>query len=105
LSAQTILERNRLFQGLPTATATATAPSELILITRDRFLALLQREAMLMEHLIQLLCQRIRWTSGFAEESALLSVPARLASRLLSLGTLHGRQTSNGLQLTLSQEE
>lgn len=88
-----------------TATATATAPSELILIMRAPFLALLQREAMLMEHLIQLLCQRLRWTSGLAEESALLSVPARLASRLLSLGKFHGRQTSNGLHLTISQEE
>ena len=88
-----------------TATATATAPSELIQIAREPFLALLQREAELVKHLIQLLCQRIRWTSGIAEESALLGVPARLASRLLSLGKLHGREPSNRLQLTLSQEE
>jgi CRP/FNR family transcriptional regulator, cyclic AMP receptor protein len=88
-----------------TATATATAASELIHIAHDPFLALLQREPKLVEHLLQLLCQRIRWTSGLAEESVLLSVPARLASRLLSLGKLHGRETARGLQLTLSQED
>jgi len=88
-----------------TATASAIAPSELIIITRDHFLELLEREPKLVNHVIQLLCQRIRWTSGLAEESALLSVPARLARRLLSLGELHGRKTPNGVELTISQEE
>jgi CRP/FNR family cyclic AMP-dependent transcriptional regulator len=88
-----------------TATASATAPSELIIIMRDHFLGLLQREPKLVSHLLQLLCQRIRWTSGLAEESALLGVPARLARRLLSLGELHGRATPRGVQLTISQEE
>jgi CRP/FNR family cyclic AMP-dependent transcriptional regulator len=88
-----------------TATASATAPSELIIITRDHFLELLEREPKLVSHVIQLLCQRIRWTSGLAEESALLSVPARLARRLLSLGKFHGRETPNGVELTISQEE
>jgi CRP-like cAMP-binding protein len=88
-----------------TATASATAPSELMIIMRDHFLALLQREPKLAIHLLQLLCQRIRWTSGLAEDSALLAVPARLARRLLSLGKLHGHKTQNGVHLTLSQEE
>jgi CRP/FNR family cyclic AMP-dependent transcriptional regulator len=88
-----------------TATASATAPSELIIITRDHFLDLLEREPKLISHVIQLLCQRIRWTSGLAEDSALLSVPARLARRLLSLGKLHGHKTPNGVELTISQEE
>ena len=88
-----------------TATASVTAPSELIIITRDHFLELLRREPQLVSHVIQLLCERIRWTSGLAEESALLSVPARLARRLLSLGKFHGRETPNGVELTISQEE
>jgi CRP/FNR family transcriptional regulator, cyclic AMP receptor protein len=88
-----------------TATASATAPSELIIITRDHFLDLLEREPKLISHVIQLLCQRIRWTSGLAEDSALLSVPARLARRLLSMGKLHGHEIPNGVELTISQEE
>ena len=43
--------------------------------------------------------------SGIAEESALLSVPARLARRLQSLGKLHGRVTGGGTDLKVSQEE
>jgi CRP/FNR family transcriptional regulator, cyclic AMP receptor protein len=88
-----------------TATASAISPSELIIITRDHFLGLLEREPKLVSHLIQLLCERIRWTSGLAEESALLSVPERLARRLISLGKLHGRETPNGAELNISQEE
>jgi CRP/FNR family transcriptional regulator, cyclic AMP receptor protein len=88
-----------------TATASATATSELIIITRDHFLELLKREPTLVNHVVQLLCDRIRWTSGLAEESALLSVPERLARRLLSLARLHGRETRNGVELRISQEE
>ena len=88
-----------------TATASTTAPSELIIITRDHFLELLKREPELVSHVVQLLCERIRWTSGLAEESALLSVPERLARRLLSLGQLHGHGTPNGVELSISQEE
>ena len=88
-----------------TATASAAVPSELIIITRDDFLELLKHEPELVSHVVQLLCERIRWTSGLAEESALLSVPARLARRLLSLGKLHGHETPHGVELTISQEE
>jgi CRP/FNR family cyclic AMP-dependent transcriptional regulator len=88
-----------------TATASATSPSELIVIARDHFLYLLESEPKLVSHVVQLLCERIRWTSGLAEESALLSVPERLARRLLSLGKLHGRETSSGVELSISQED
>jgi CRP/FNR family cyclic AMP-dependent transcriptional regulator len=95
-----------LLDGNPrTATASATAPSELMLIMREPFLGLLQREPTLSVHLLRLLCQRIRWTSGMAEDSALLAVPARLARRLLSLGKMHGHQTAQGLHLAISQED
>jgi len=95
-----------LLDGNPrTATASATATAELIMIMREPFLGLLQREPTLSVHLLRLLCQRIRWTSGMAEDSALLAVPARLARRLLSLGKLHGHQTAQGLHLAISQEE
>jgi CRP-like cAMP-binding protein len=88
-----------------TATASATAPSELIVIARDHFLELLKIEPKLVGHVIQLLCERIRWTSGLAEETALLSVPERLARRLLSLGQLHGHETPDGVELSISQED
>jgi CRP/FNR family cyclic AMP-dependent transcriptional regulator len=95
-----------LLDGNPrTATAGAMATSELLIIMRDPFLGLLQREPTLSTHLLRLLCQRIRWTSGLAEDSALLAVPARLARRVLSLGKMHGHQTLEGVHLAISQED
>jgi CRP-like cAMP-binding protein len=95
-----------LLDGRPrTAGAIATAPSELFLIKREQFLRLLASEPVLTDHLLRLLCARLRWVSGFAEESALLAVPARLARRLLSLGRLHGHDTGEGIELKVSQDE
>jgi CRP/FNR family transcriptional regulator, cyclic AMP receptor protein len=95
-----------LLDGRPrTATASAMATSDLLIITREQFLGLLAREPMLTEHLLRLLCTRLRWVSGFVEESALLPVPARLARRLLSLAKLHGHETKAGIELNVSQDE
>jgi hypothetical protein len=35
----------------------------------------------------------------------LLSVPARVAQRLVTLAHLHGRETQNGVELSISQDE
>ncbi len=95
-----------LLDGRPrTAGATATAPSDLFMVTREQFVGLLGREPQLADHLLRLLCARLRWVSGFAEESALLPVPARLARRLLSLGKLHGHEIAAGIELKVSQDE
>jgi CRP-like cAMP-binding protein len=95
-----------LLDGMPrTATATAMMRTELTIIRRDQFRSLLRTEPQLAEHLIQLLCKRVRWTAQLMEDSALLSVPERIARRLLSLTELHGRQTPNGIKIALSQEE
>jgi CRP/FNR family transcriptional regulator, cyclic AMP receptor protein len=95
-----------LLDGQPrTAAATTLSPTELIVIQRDNFLALLQREPKLAVHLIELLCRRVRWTSEQMEDSSLLPAPARLAKRLLSLASAHGRETAVGPELKLSQEE
>jgi CRP-like cAMP-binding protein len=95
-----------LLDGSPrTATATAMARTELIVIPRDAFSALVQSQPQLASHLIQLLCKRVRWTAELMEDTALLSVPARLAKRLLSLASAFGREAQRGTKVTLSQEE
>lgn len=88
-----------------TATATAITRTELTVIRRDPFLSLLRSEPQLATHLIQLLCQRVRWTAELTEDSALLSVPARIAKRLVSLARLQGQNTPGGIRVRLSQEE
>jgi CRP/FNR family cyclic AMP-dependent transcriptional regulator len=95
-----------LLDGSPrTATATTLARSELMIIRREQFFALLQAEPQLATHLIQLLCKRVRWTAEQMEDSALLGAPAKIAKRLLSLASLHGRETPDGTRLAISQEE
>jgi CRP/FNR family transcriptional regulator, cyclic AMP receptor protein len=44
-------------------------------------------------------------SSELMEDSSLLNAPARLAKRLLSLASLHGRKTPAGWQLKISQED
>jgi CRP/FNR family transcriptional regulator, cyclic AMP receptor protein len=96
-----------LLDGQPrTATATAMVRTELIVFRRDQFLALLSTEPQLAAHLIRLLCRRVRWTAQLMEDSALLSVPARIAKRLLSLARLQDADSpGEAIKLTLSQEE
>jgi len=95
-----------LLDGRPrTAAASTMAPSDLLVVMREPFLELLGRDSQLTDHLLRLLCARLRWVSGFAEESALLPVAARLARRLLSLAKLHGRETAAGTELKVSQDE
>lgn len=95
-----------LLDGMPrTATATAMMRTELSIIQREQFVSLLASEPKLAGHLIKLLCTRVRWTAQLMEDSALLSVPARIAKRLLSLAELHGRSTVDGIKLAISQEE
>lgn len=95
-----------LLDGKPrTATATALARTELIILRRDRFAELLASEPSLARHLIQLLCERVRWTAQLMEDSALLGVPARLAKRVLSLARLPGGDPARGSKVSISQEE
>lgn len=95
-----------LFDGEPrTANATAAKNSVLLVIQRRHFKALLQREPALAIHLLQLLCKRIRWTSELVEESALLSVPTRLARRLAAIAELEGERGATGITVHISQND
>lgn len=96
-----------VMDGLPrTAGATALDRTVLIVLKRVDLLRLLEKEPRLAIHLLQLLCQRLRWTSELVEESAFLSGPARLAKRLLILAQLHGRPADDdALEMRISQSE
>jgi CRP-like cAMP-binding protein len=91
--------------GTRTASATAIIPSELVSIRREHFLALLEREGRVALELLRLCGERLRWTSGLAEDAALLDAPARLAKRLLSLSRMHGEAAMDGATLRISQED
>lgn len=97
-----------LLDGLPrTADATAMEDCALMRIQRRDFIPLLEREPSLAVHLLELLCERLRWTSDLIEDSAFLSLPARLAKRLLNLAIVYGESDPAGVRigLKLSQTE
>lgn len=91
--------------GARTATALAMGDVVLFLIRRSDLLGLMTRDPALALHLLQVFCQRLRWTSELIEESAFLDLPARLARRLLRLVADHGMATPDGISLRLSQAE
>lgn len=100
-----------LLEDLPRAyNADAQGDSELLVIPREKFNALLDQHPELYRHFIPFLCQRIRLSTLLLEGHALFSLEERLASRLLLLaqnvlqgGTDKPRQTLGISQENLAQ--
>jgi CRP-like cAMP-binding protein len=89
--------------GLRTATATMSQPGTLFVLNRGPLMKLLESEPRLAIRFIELICERIRWTSQLLEESAFLTVPERLASRLLWLSRTSGIEAGEGVRVRISQ--
>lgn len=91
--------------GARTATVSVVRESNVFTLARDAFMKLLHQQPTLAEHLMSLLCQRIRWTSEIVEDVVFRSVPMRLARRVSILGRLHGERHADGMLLRLSQSD
>jgi CRP/FNR family cyclic AMP-dependent transcriptional regulator len=95
-----------LIDGRPrTADATAMTAAELIMIQRPSFLAFLEREPALALHLLKLLCERVRRTSERFEDMAFLTLPARLAKRILNLAARESEAEDHVSRVRISQAE
>ncbi len=90
-----------------TASAVTLVPTRLLRVGRQDFLEFLQTRPLLCMRLMELLCQRLRWTSEIIESTIFLDIPRRLTKRLLVLGTSHGILTEHGtrIDIRLSQDE
>ncbi len=82
-----------------TADAVIAEPSELYVIRRSAFNELLLRQPEIALRLIELLCERVRWTSDRVEEAYLSNLKVRLARRLLKLAEDFGDE------IQISQED
>jgi len=91
--------------GTRTATGTAVVASRCITIARKPFLRLMDRRPQISRHLLALLCERVRWTSQLVADSAFLSVPDRMATRLLDLAQLRNREVAQEAVVRLPQQE
>ncbi len=75
-----------------TADAVVAEPSELYVIRRSAFNDLLLRQPEIALRLIELLCERVRWTSDRVEEAYLSNLKVRLARRILKLAEDFGEE-------------
>jgi len=96
-----------LLDGRPrTADAMAISDANLFQIRRIDFRDLMEREPRLTTHLLEMVCERLRVTSEMLEDSAFLSLPARLAKRLLRLAQYETPYSSqDSLEIKFSQAE
>lgn len=97
-----------LLDGRPrTATVTTVSTCDLLVIARDDFLALLEQRPQVAIQLLAACAARLRNTSTLVEELVFLSLPARLAKKLLHLARAYGSGTGAGIHISLklSQRE
>ena len=97
-----------LLDGGPrTATVTTVSSCDFLVLGRDEFLALLEREPRVAIRLLAACAQRLRHTSELVEDVVFLGLPARLAKKLLQLAREYGTDTGAGIRinLKLSQRE
>ena len=91
-----------------TADATAIETSELVALDRGDFLPFLEQHSEIATRLIAVLCERLRWVSDIYDDVVFISVPARLAKKLLILAREFGVETSGGaieINIQLSQTD
>ena len=88
--------------GLP-RTADAYALEDCVLLKLDRrdMLPLLDQAPALLKRFVELLCERIRYTSDLIEESAFLQLRGRLAKRFVSFAIGYGHDEPRGIRIEL----
>jgi len=91
-----------LIDGKPrSASAVAMGPTDLLHIRRADFLAALRKNCDLALKFMEILCERVRWTSGLLEDASLLDLPSRMAKRLLNLAGGIGEKQKDGVRIGL----
>jgi CRP-like cAMP-binding protein len=93
-----------LLDGLPRTTdATANTNCELLVIDRRDFIPFIQAQPDLALKLIELLCTRLRWTTGQIEHVILQNLPGRVANALIRLADR--RERAVGQSIAITQQE
>jgi len=94
-----------LLDGLPrTADATAITDCELMMIERRNFIPMVNEQPEMATRLIELLCGRLRQTTGQLEDVMFLNLPGRLAKTLLQLAK-SSKPTPRGPRIALTQSD
>jgi CRP-like cAMP-binding protein len=83
------------------ASIDAAAPSEVLVLHRSHFAALVRQHPQIAINLARLLATRLRRISDQTEDALLLAIPARLARRILGLSETYGKAAGSGVQLAI----
>lgn len=97
-----------LFDGQTrTHTSQAHENSVLLKVSKNDVMQLIGQHPAFYQHMITLLCEKVRLLMAVVEESSLQTLPVRLAQRLMMLAESFGVETEKGveIQLRLPQEE
>ena len=86
------------------ADAIANSNCELFVIDRREFIPFVKSQPTLAMKFIELLCERLRWTSDQVEQIILQNLPGRLASALLRLTEKH-KLEPQGRTIAITQQE
>jgi CRP/FNR family cyclic AMP-dependent transcriptional regulator len=81
--------------GERTADAFAMEPSQLLVLSRRDFLPFLEHNPQVCVKLLEVMCQRLRWTSAQVEDFFFLDLRSRLAKKLLYLLDRRGDTTAS----------
>ena len=89
------------------ATVVAMEASELLCLDRRDFLPFLEKHPRVAIELAGVLASRLRRLSEVMEDTLFLTLPSRLAKKILTLANTYGRETEDGvvIQLKLPQQE
>ncbi len=92
-------ELSLLDGGPRTASAEAVEAVDAALLFRDDFLSLLRGRFELVQHVIKLLVERLRYTTRYSEQLAFMSIPGRVAAALLQL------HAPDQVRITITQQD
>ena len=85
-----------LLDGLPrSASATALEETSLLLVRRATLQSMLEEDPKLSLHIIELLCERLRFNTNALSDFAFMDLRGRLARKLMDLALSHGKLTGN----------
>jgi CRP-like cAMP-binding protein len=84
-----------------TADAVTMGPCELLILERRDFVPFLRDHPDACMRLLEVLCQKLRWTTGVLEAALFLEGPSRLARVLVHLASLYGQKVEEGVELRI----
>ena len=97
-----------LLDGIPrSADAVALEACELLILSRDGFLAFLMDNKSAIQSVLSSLSMRLRKTDDYLEDTCFLNIRARFAKRILELADVYGQMDENEavIDLDLTQSD